>query len=288
MAEDDSNVKTSHRIFISHASADKGVARQIAMALEKSGVSVWFDEQELLLGNSLANVISDAISSSDYMLVLLSPQSVASRWVQQELSAAYARELDRRDITIIPVLIADCEIPSLLASKQYLDLRHDVDAGVSSLVSRLGIAPRIDFSHLNFHEFEDMVADLLLAMGFHDIRRDVRIEGRQIDIVTNYQVTDPFGVSKDIVWLVEVKFYRRERIDLRTVHEVIGLLSMLPEQYQGLIVTNGQLTSVARNFLESEERRRVQLRVIEGPELRRLLLKHPDVVGRYFSGGKGK
>lgn len=272
------------RIFISHANADKAVAREIATALRKSGVDVWFDEHELLVGDSLANVIADAISSSDYMLVLLSPQSVASKWVQHELNAAYARDLDRRDITIIPVLIADCKIPPLLATKQILDLRHDIQRGVSLLVSQLGIAPKIDFSQLDYRGFEEMVVDLLLALGFYAIQREVRIEGRHIDIVANHDISDPFGVIQEIKWLVEVKFYRRERINLQTIHEILGLLSTLPEKYQGILVTNGQLTSAAQNFLEDEQRRRVQLRVIDGPELKRLLLKHLDVVRRYFNG----
>ena len=288
MTENISTSRTDHRIFISHASADKAVARKIAMALEERGVSVWFDESELLVGDSLANVISDAISSSDYMLVLLSPHSVASKWVQKELNAAYARELDRRDITIIPVLIVNCEVPSFLATKQHLDLSRDLEKGIATLISQLGLAPDIDFSRLEFRAFEDMVADLLLALGFHKLQREVLIEDRRIDIVAHYQVPDPFGVLQDNVWLVEVKFYRRERINLQTIHQVIGLLSTLPEQYEGLIVTNGQLTSVARSFLETEKPRRVQLRVIDGPELKRLLLNHPDLVRRYFSGDTGK
>src|ERR1019366_9465903 len=111
----------NRQVFLSYAQADGDVARQIADALQKEGLRVWFDAWELASGDSIVQRIEQAVATSDILVVLLSPNSVASRWVQTELSAAFlSRELRDRAITIIPAVIEDCEIPPLLADRKYL------------------------------------------------------------------------------------------------------------------------------------------------------------------------
>ena len=54
-------------------------------------------------------------------------------------------------------------------------------------------------------------------------------------------------------------------------------------KHKGLVVTNSQLTSVATKFLHDiTEKSGQELRVIEGTELRALLLRYPDLVEQYF------
>src|SRR5437667_6841697 len=105
------------RVFLSYASADKPAARYIAEALKESGVSPQFDEWELGWGDSLAERIGAAATSSDYVLILLSPASVDSNWIRSDINVALSRELKDRAIRLLPVLIADCKIPSLLADR---------------------------------------------------------------------------------------------------------------------------------------------------------------------------
>jgi hypothetical protein len=60
-------------------------------------------------------------------------------------------------------------------------------------------------------------------------------------------------------------------------------MSRLPARSKGLLVTNGQLTSAARDWLASAEAQsRIEIRVIEGTELKRLLLQHKELVNKYF------
>lgn len=112
-------------MFVSYAQADKGVARQVAEALRDAGLLVWIDAWDLAPGDSIAERIDQGIASSDILLVLLSQSSVASQWVQKELSTALSGELRDRAITVIPALIEDCDVPPLLADRQYLDLRRE-------------------------------------------------------------------------------------------------------------------------------------------------------------------
>jgi len=60
-------------VFISHASEDKlDIARPLAEALKLRGLSVWFDEYELTLGDSLRRKIEEGLRSSRFGVTILS------------------------------------------------------------------------------------------------------------------------------------------------------------------------------------------------------------------------
>jgi restriction endonuclease Mrr len=271
------------QIFLSYAHDDEYAARIIADKMLKKGFKVLPDMYELDTVDALTSAIQNAISASDYLVVLLSPNSVKSTWVQQELNAALARELTTRDITLLPVVIADCKIPAVLASRQYLDLRSNFEEGVDRLVEQIGLVPEIDFSTLDYRLFEDLVVDLLSMLGFKDMKQGWAIEDNCIDVKALYPRLDPFGAEIIETWLVEVKFYRKSRADLKSIHRLAGHLSSLPEHCKGLMVTNSQLTSAAHEWLAfAESKDRIQIRVIDGTELKRLLLQHKDLIHKYF------
>jgi len=275
---------TGRRVFLSYAAADKPTALRIGDALRRAGLHVWFDAWELAVGDSIAHRIEEALVSSDLLVVLLSPRSVNSQWVEKELSSAQARELKDRAITVIPVLIEDCRIPPLLADRKYLDLRFDFDAGVQRLASQLGAAPRIRFSDLEPQAFERLVADLLVALGF-SVQRFRSGDDRGFDFVASFRSRDPFGAERIDNWFVEVKLYRDQRVAVSTLQQLFGYLLTVPGSRKALVVTSGQLTSVAREFLSDIQKQTGrELRVIDGTELTGLLLQQPSLVSEYFSG----
>jgi hypothetical protein len=102
------------RIFISYSHADRTEAQRIAEYLRTHGLAVRPDVGELRAGDSIAERIMDAIRTADVLLVVLSPAAVSSRWVAKELEVALARELEARDIVVVPVVIADCTVPDEL------------------------------------------------------------------------------------------------------------------------------------------------------------------------------
>lgn len=274
-------------MFVSYAQADKEVARQVAEALRDAGLLVWIDAWELAPGDSIAERIDRGIASSDILLVLLSQSSVSSLWVQKELSAALSGELRDRAITVIPALIEDCDIPPLLADRQYLDLRRDRPTAIQRLVEQIGSAPALDFAKLDSRSFEEMVGDLLVKLGFSVQRTPLTRDGG-FDFVATYGHRDPFGAEQTETWLVEVKLYRDGRVSIPSLQQLLGVLVITSGSKRGLIVTNGRLTSVARTFLaESIEKSRTEVRVIDGTELTNLLIQHPEVIRKYFRSGDG-
>jgi restriction endonuclease Mrr len=194
-------------------------------------------------------------------------------------------ELQSRAITILPVLIADGEIPSALAEIRHVDLRGDLDQGIEHLVEQLNVVHSLDFSRLDAHAFESLIVELLEQIGFSEVVREWHTAERTFDIKATYTSTDPFDAEREEVWLVEVKFYRNARADLNVIHQIVSYIERLPGRYKGLIITNGQLTSAAREWLTAAENtHRIAVRIIDGTELKRLLLNHPQLVRRYFHG----
>ena len=80
--------------FISHNFKDKPVARKIANILNSYGVKTWIDESEIKLGDSLIEKISAGIDTGDYLIALISKNSIASEWVKKELSIAMSQEIE--------------------------------------------------------------------------------------------------------------------------------------------------------------------------------------------------
>jgi restriction endonuclease Mrr len=210
---------------------------------------------------------------------------VASRWVQSELNAALARELRDRAITVIPAVIEDCEVPPLLADRQHLDLRHDFQGGVQRLIGQLAAAPDIEFSRLDSRIFEGLVGDLLVELGF-SVQPTPVTRDSGFDFIASHRSRDPFGAEKTDTWLVEVKFYREQRVSVSALRQMLGYLITSSGPSKGLVVTNSRMTSVAREFLSEISRKSGhELRVIDGTELTNLLIQHPKLVERYFARG---
>ena len=90
-------------VFVSHASEDKDAfVRPLATALNSFGVSVWYDEFSLSIGDSLSRSIDKGLSRARFGLVVISPAFIAKRWPEYELRGLIAREGKRRKI-ILPV-----------------------------------------------------------------------------------------------------------------------------------------------------------------------------------------
>ena len=90
-------------VFISHASEDKEtVARPLADALQRAGVKVWLDINELTLGDSLSEMIDQGLAESEFGVVIISPAFFAKHWTRKELSGLRAREEGGRKV-ILPV-----------------------------------------------------------------------------------------------------------------------------------------------------------------------------------------
>jgi hypothetical protein len=90
------------KLFISHAWEDKvDFVRPLAAAL-KDHYDVWYDEYELVVGDSLRQKIDAGLKACDFGVVVLSPSFFAKKWPQIELDGLFALETTNRKI-ILPI-----------------------------------------------------------------------------------------------------------------------------------------------------------------------------------------
>jgi hypothetical protein len=90
-------------VFVSHASEDKdSVARPLVWALRQAGVSVWFDEAELTVGDSLYRSIENGLANSRYGIVIISNAFLSKHWPQRELNGLATREVFGKKV-ILPI-----------------------------------------------------------------------------------------------------------------------------------------------------------------------------------------
>lgn len=126
-------------IFISHASEDKeAIAKPIALALTRCGLRVWFDEQQLRIGDSLRRKIDEGLAESQFGVVILSQKFFAKEWAQKELDALISREEDDNKV-ILPIWhgISRTEVASyspLLAAKLAIQTSTGIDKVVEAIL----------------------------------------------------------------------------------------------------------------------------------------------------------
>ncbi|MEQ1531278.1 MAG: toll/interleukin-1 receptor domain-containing protein [Methylococcales bacterium] len=90
-------------VFISHASEDKeAVVRPLDKKLRKLGLRTWFDEAEIVFGDSLSRKIDDGLARSTAGIVILSKAFFAKKWPEYELRGLTARVM-AGDGRILPV-----------------------------------------------------------------------------------------------------------------------------------------------------------------------------------------
>jgi len=91
------------KVFISHSRENKALASRVGDALERAGLDVWNEEQEIVPGDNWAAKTAQALEEAQAMVVLLTPEALNSTWVSREIDFALSTE--RFKNRLIPVLV---------------------------------------------------------------------------------------------------------------------------------------------------------------------------------------
>jgi len=106
-------------VFISYSDKDLKVAEKLASLLSEARMNVWLDRNEILLGDNWSLEQGKALQRSDAMVVLVSPDSVASETVRREV--AYALSSPKFEGRVVPVVVRPTtDIPWLLRTMQMI------------------------------------------------------------------------------------------------------------------------------------------------------------------------
>ena len=100
---DTEDMNKEYDVFISHASEDKdAVVRPLAMALKGKGLSVWYDEFELKIGDSLRRKIDQGLSKSRFGIVVISRSFIKKGWTNYELDGLMTKAISGQQV-LLPI-----------------------------------------------------------------------------------------------------------------------------------------------------------------------------------------
>lgn len=141
-------------LFISHSHKDNQVVESIARQLiKKQGINVWIDLWELNTGDSLIGKIQSAIDSAFALAIVISKESMQSKWCSEELNAGLLKELEEKRIFVLPILLEKCEMPIFLRGKMYADFTKSFDQGINQLSRSLSKFDNILMSRYNDEKY---------------------------------------------------------------------------------------------------------------------------------------
>ena len=116
-------------IFFSYARENSDFVLKLAKDLRANKIPIWIDQLDIKPGTRWDISVERALKQSQTLLLVLSPSSVSSSNVMDEVS--YALEKNNR---VIPVMFKECETPFRLKRLQFIDFTVDYEIGLRSLL----------------------------------------------------------------------------------------------------------------------------------------------------------
>jgi len=105
------------RVFVAYDVRDREYAHRLSNFLEAHGIKRWMAPESIQPGARWGVALVDGVLNSTAMVVIMSPDSSRSRWVQEELRIA-----GREGIPVFPILLAGQPFESL-RQYQFVDAR---------------------------------------------------------------------------------------------------------------------------------------------------------------------
>jgi WD40 repeat protein len=139
-------------VFVSHASADKPVAKKLARLLQGQGLKPWLDEWNLVPGEPWQEAIEAALMRCAACAVLFG-LGATGPWQNEEMRAALQNQVEGGALRVIPVLLPDAarpdrsRLPTFLARRTWIEFHGTIEdrRALSALIAGLrGIAPGPD------------------------------------------------------------------------------------------------------------------------------------------------
>ncbi|MBE2268943.1 MAG: TIR domain-containing protein [Anaerolinea sp.] len=152
-------------IFISYSRKDEAFARRLATALSLLGADVWIDLEDIPVGVKWSTAIQQGLNESEVMIVIISPDSMASTNVEDE----WQYYLDQRKV-VVPVLLRPANIHFQLNRFQWINFNNrDFNIAFEELHRELS-ERGFTFSHTP-DDVKKQTATMLAASNVRVIRR---------------------------------------------------------------------------------------------------------------------
>lgn len=275
------------KIFISYSYDDKSFVAWLVERLARENISVWYDINEINVGDSLNKKIQEGIKSSSFIIIVLSKSGVKSKWVNYEFNTALVYSAQKQGVRILPVLIDDTVIPPNLSSIRYADFTKNKDLALQELIKTIRqedkrITKPSNWNELDPASFENLVYDLLIAEKLQ-VTRQTGSKDHGFDFLAYFYNVLPGNIVSKQKWLVEVKFYKNSKLSVNSIVQSYGI-AKLSNAHTILFVTNSDLTNAAKDFITNRIED-LDVLVWDVNILSDLLTKYDNIRNNYFTTG---
>ena len=106
-----------YQVFVSHATADKWLARTLCEKIEGTGATTFRDDRDIDGGDDIPEEIRRQIKRSREILVLLTPESINRQWVTLEVGAAWGKGKHMRIVVMLCHISVD-PMPDMIKNKK--------------------------------------------------------------------------------------------------------------------------------------------------------------------------
>lgn len=107
-------------VFVSYAREDRARVAPYVAALEKVGINVWIDHQDVSLSDDIITEISKGIESSKFGLIFYSARYEQKVWTKEEMTALIFTAIESGGHRkVIVVRLDDSTLPPLLAKRHW-------------------------------------------------------------------------------------------------------------------------------------------------------------------------
>lgn len=184
-----------YQIAISYTSEDKHIADEIATAMKKASIKVFFDdfEKSSLWGKDLYIHFSEVFKNlAEFCVILVSKHYMDKTWSKHELQAARARAIEEQEY-ILPILLDDTKMSNHFPNIKYLAWESESGETITKACldkireRNIGEEPYSSSKEKKQHQSNEStiysLEDLLIKIGVHDAWNITRGEGVDIAII---------------------------------------------------------------------------------------------------------
>lgn len=122
----------TQKYFLSYSRSDERFALRLANDIRKNGVAIWVDQLDIRPSEHWDRAIERAVRDCSGLVVILSPRSVASENVADEIS--YAIDSGK---SVLPVMIEKCVLPLRITRMHVIDATASYDRALDKCLAEL-------------------------------------------------------------------------------------------------------------------------------------------------------
>ncbi len=121
--------------FISHSSEDKYFVDLLVKILKFHKIETWYDSSDIGIGEKQIEKINNGLAESECLIVVLSKNSIRSKWIVREIAFFQA---SKKNATIVPILLDSLKMDEVydgLAQFQAVQMFKNMLSGFKQLLS---------------------------------------------------------------------------------------------------------------------------------------------------------